>query len=111
MLPKLNPERFRKAFVKRRVARQVQTFMEKLGPERVEWLVVNRRPLEGFMDQRMRQLAAVAPHYAWVAELVTDEEFLEMFPEWSLSILERYGEEARAWFLGQVAWLRSLFGR
>lgn len=109
MLPKISVEKLRKAFVNRVAARQVRTFMEGLGPERVEWMVANRRPLESLMDDRTRLIAAKAPHYAWVEDLITDEEFEAMFPEWSLKLLDRHGEEARAWFLAQMAWMRSLF--
>lgn len=108
LLPKLNPQRLSRAFVRNVAARRVREFLEELGAERVQWIVENRRQLSTLItppqEAHYRKLGR---GFGWVSQAISDEDFEKMLPEWAGDILTSSGEEGRAWFKGELRWLRG----
>jgi len=106
---RINPWAFRSALVRRVAARRVYTFMDKLGPERVDWIVANRKPLRELLNTATARWVGMAPRHPWISEAISDQDFIEMLPRWAIQILDQYGDEERTWFHEQLAWMRGIF--
>ena len=103
-----DPKVLGKKMVLRKASKYVHQICNSLGPERLEWHVVNDVPLSKSIPPKVeQQLRAVAPQWSWVSNAITDADFVAMLPEWVVQLVTQHGEKGAMWLAGTMEWLRS----
>ena len=109
-LPGLDASRFSRIFVINRGRRGLAQFLNQIGPERLEKLVAEKKPLSDVLPpEQTAEYMKLAQQFHWIARLISDEDFYSMLPDWCLKIVLNHGPEGHQWLAEQVTWLRSLF--
>lgn len=107
-LPELKGEKLSRSFILRQARRGVVKIMERLGPDRLEWLVKNNRSLADFLSpDKERAYREQGKRWAWAAKVISDEDMQAMVPQWARDIVEKHGEEGRQWLVTQLQFVRS----
>ncbi len=107
-----NPARFGSGYVKRKVSRQVNDFLEGLnkdgkGPERVTKMVSGNRRLDSLIPQeKLTEYLALARQYSWVTNMISDADLLQMMPAWVIQAVRAQGPDGFKWLRAQLDWLR-----
>ena len=99
-----------RSFVLRRFQRYVNEIIEGLGPQRIGWMIQNKKGLGAFLKPEVEaQYRAVAGNWGWAANVITDDDFVKALPEWAHVIVERHGQDGIVWLQEQIVWIRGFF--
>mgnify|MGYP001583785086 CR=1 FL=1 len=112
---KLSINKFSSALIRRQVLREggekVALFANKLGPERLAYLLDNNKDLSFYLPKELEaQWRAAAPKYAFLAQIISDEDVWTMLPPWARTLVESRGPAGVEWWKKQLAWIRSFMG-
>lgn len=108
--PGIDANRFSRVLVINRGRRGLTQFLNQVGPERLEKLMAERKPLSEVLPaEQTAEYVKLAQQFHWIASLISDEDFYNMLPSWCLQIVLGHEDEGRQWLAEQVIWLRSLF--
>lgn len=106
----LQPGRFARTFVLLQARRRIQTLINGLGPERIERLITDHTSLASLIPaEKLQEYRVLAARNSWLANVISDEDFLQMLPPWVLTLVDNHGEPGREWLITELTWLRSLF--
>lgn len=112
---RLSINKFSSALIRRRVLREgaakVLLFAEKLGQERLAYLLDNNKDLSFYLPKELEaQWRAAASKYSFLAQIITEDDVWAMLPLWARGLVESRGSVGVAWWKRQCAWIRSLVG-
>lgn len=108
-LPPINAQAFSRGLVTRRGSRGIAKFLEMVGPDVCRKIVEAKTPLSTLLSpEQLAQYQHLAGQYYWLANLITDIDFVLMLPPWFQEII-RTTPGGLQWLKEQVAWIRTLF--
>jgi hypothetical protein len=88
----------------------IARYCNAIGAERFCWLIDNDRSLSSFVPREKElEFRAKAPKYQWAAKLISDQDFVDMLPNWLKSLIAQRGELGMKWMEAQIPWLRGFF--
>jgi hypothetical protein len=106
----LQPGKFARGFIKLQARRRIQALVTGLGPERIERLIIDKTPLSSLLPpDKLQEYRALAARNSWLADVISDEEFLQMLPPWVLDLVKKHGDPGREWLIAELTWIRALF--
>lgn len=111
MLGKLfNLRALPKNLVRRKVIRYVNEVCERLGPERIEWMLQNKKSISAFVtDEQLAQIRLHAPSFRWAEQSIGNQEFVSMLPSWVADAVKRHGNDGKEWEANMIQWIRAFF--
>lgn len=109
-LPQINGGVFARTFAVRRGTRELDKILVQVGSQRIEQIVAAGDPISKHIPpDKMEAIRELVAAYPWVANLITDEDFLRMLPPWFLQIVAAHGDPGKQWLVREIRWIRSLF--
>lgn len=109
-LPGLNASALSRSFVLRQARRRVTEVLDRLGEERLRFLIENNQGLSHYLSKEQEaQFRRQAQSYGFIAKAITVEDFPEVLPEWVKGLVIEYGESGQQWVEAQMRWLISFF--
>ena len=102
---------FAQRFILSRAKREIPKIFDNLKPEWIEQMVTQNRTLESVLPpEKLAGYRKLAHQYNWLSAIISDDDFLNMVPQWVHDIINKHGDQGIAWRAEQMSWLRSLFG-
>ncbi len=107
-LPRIDAGRLGKGFVMIQGRRRLAEVIDRLGKGNIQYLIEKDKDLSHFLShEKEEEYRKSGKGYAWLGNLLTDEDFLSMIPSWATELVKGYGEKGEQWLKRQVAWLRA----
>lgn len=110
-LPRINPgllaKGFSQSFAKRAIEGRLYPILEGVGEERIRWLIENDQML---YPRFPKSLYEEAKGYGWMLKAFSQDELINMFPEWMVKVCQSYGEKGNQWLNHEVTGIRKVLG-